>query len=130
MKNKALTILFIVIGSVAILLSIRCFVRYTGQYSDYITYGGEAYTGIQNAGAETANNVKATNEILSFGFGSVLLVIGATMLGVGIISYQNLSSPTPNSGSKVDQASDNDATEKAISPDQGQAETSESDNLS
>ena len=92
MKNKSIKILLIVIGAVSIALSIRCFAKYTGQYSEYVTYGGDAYTGIQNAAAETANNVKEMNKIISFGFGSVLLVIGASMLGIGIISYRDTTS--------------------------------------
>ena len=47
-------------------------------------YGGDAFTGIQNAGAQTSENVMELAKIVQFGFGSVLLVAGLGFLGVGL----------------------------------------------
>lgn len=63
----------------SIVLSIICFNMYTGNGENNHTYGGDAYTGIQNAAAQTANNVRDLAEIVSFGFGSVLLVAGISL---------------------------------------------------
>jgi len=40
------------------------------------TYGGDAYTGIQNAAAKTGNNVSGLAELVQFGFFALLLVFG------------------------------------------------------
>ena len=54
-------------------------------------YGGDAYTGIQNAAATTSKNVKELAGIVQFGFGSILLVMGLGLVGLG------LTTPTGNS---------------------------------
>ena len=64
-----------VIGIVAIGLSIKCYTIDEMDYESRSMYGGDAYTGIQNAAAATSKNVKELAEIVQFGFGSVLLVI-------------------------------------------------------
>ena len=48
------------------------------------SYGGDAFTGIQNAGAQTSENVKNLAKIVQFGFGSVLLIAGFGFLGIGL----------------------------------------------
>lgn len=48
----------------------------TGHNESSSIYGGDAYTGIQNAAAQTANNVHELAEIVKFGAGSLLLVVG------------------------------------------------------
>lgn len=48
----------------------------TGSYETSLSYGGDAYTGIQNAAAQSANNMLYASEIMRFGFGSLLLVLG------------------------------------------------------
>lgn len=72
--------LFDIFGVVAGLLSVILgFVAYgydTGSWEGGFTYGGDAYTGIQNAAAQTANNVQDLTELVCFGVGSVLLVAG------------------------------------------------------
>lgn len=73
---------FAILGVVAIVLGIMCFTKDTGDYESNRSYGGDAYTGIQNAAAETARNIKDLAIICSFGFGSVLCVTGGTLLAV------------------------------------------------
>lgn len=79
-------ICLIVIGALSVIFSIVCFAADTGAFERQSAYGGDAYTGIQNAGAITANNVKCVAQICSIGFGGVFLLAGLTLLAVGIAS--------------------------------------------
>ncbi len=63
----------------------------TGEHTSYSYYGGDAYTGIQQAAADTARNVKALAEIVLSGFrsvgggnsaGYILLVMGFGLIAV------------------------------------------------
>ena len=76
---------FIVIGIIAIGLAIGCYSIDDLHYESINIYGGDAFTGIQNAAAVTSRNVKELASIVQFGFGSVLLVMGLTLVGVGLI---------------------------------------------
>lgn len=73
-----------IIGIIAIGLSIKCYTIEELDYEPRCSYGGDAYTGIQNAAAHTSKNVKEVAAIIQFGFGSVLLVMGLTLLGFGL----------------------------------------------
>ncbi len=86
MVNKIRTIIFIVIGIISIGLSIRCYSYKAMEFTEKSMYGGDAFTGIQNAGAQTSENVSGLACIVQFGFGSVLLVAGLGFLGVGLTS--------------------------------------------
>ena len=70
----------IAIGILSIILAIVCFVLNTGDTEINYTYGGDAYTGIQNAAAQTARNVKALASITKVGFGSILLISGCFLI--------------------------------------------------
>ena len=76
---------FIVIGIIAIGLAIGCYSIDDLHYEAINIYGGDAFTGIQNAAAVTSRNVKELAAIVQFGFGSVLFVMGLTLVGVGVI---------------------------------------------
>lgn len=82
---KAEAIIYIVIGSLSLILSLICFASDTGTFESLSSYGGDAYTGIQNAGALTANNVRCVARICAFGFGSILLLAGALILSKGVL---------------------------------------------
>lgn len=93
--KKVLAICLIVIGVVAIALGVVSFLKTSeNNYASYArkeTYGGDAYTGIQNAAATTANNVQALNYNLEsmhnsimFGFGSILVVAGLALSAAGV----------------------------------------------
>lgn len=76
MKEKYFSIAGIVVGVISVILS---FIVKGQDYSHYeysSTYGGDAYTGIQNAAASTANNVGYLTDAVTFGFFAVLLVFG------------------------------------------------------
>lgn len=77
-------VLLIVAGIASIGMSVVCFNKDTGTYVGWQFYGGDAYTGIQHASADTGQNVKDLAEICRFGFGSVLLVGGIALVASGI----------------------------------------------
>ena len=74
--KKVCSVFGILSSLASIVLSIITFSQYTGSYELSKEYGGDAYTGIQNAAAQTANNAHYVAEILAFSLGSLLLVIG------------------------------------------------------
>lgn len=76
--------LLIIMGAVSISLGTICLEKETGDRESFSFYGGDAFTGIQQAGAQSANNVRDLAEITRFGFGSVLLV-GGFVLIIGAI---------------------------------------------
>lgn len=84
------TALLCVVGAVSIILGIIMFTKDDGAWERSETYGGDAYTGIQNAAAQTANNVQALARIARFGFGSVLTVGGAAMVVCGIPTKEKM----------------------------------------
>lgn len=98
MEKKLRSIVLIIVGVIAIGLSIKCYTIKDLDYELKSTYGGDAYTGIQNAAASTSNNVKELASIVQFGFGSVLLVMGITLVGIGLTTpmgaKQVISEPT------------------------------------
>lgn len=81
---KLRSILFGAAGVVSIALAIACFTFEIGAYEPTETYGGDAYTGIQNTGAATANNVHVLSEITKLGFGSILLIGGIALIAAAI----------------------------------------------
>ncbi len=88
-KNKGfLKLIACIIGIVSGLLStVLGLITYgmsTGSYESSLSYGGDAYTGIQNAAAQGANNMLYASEILRFGFGSLLLVLGLFIIALFI----------------------------------------------
>lgn len=86
MARNIRTVILIIIGVISIGLSIRCFSFKELSSEPKSMYGGDAFTGIQNAGAQTSENVMELAKIVQFGFGSVLLVAGLGFLGVGLTS--------------------------------------------
>ena len=92
MKKKS--VLLIIIGILAIALSIVSFCMDAGYDISYQQYGGDAYTGMQNATARTANNVDYLCKVVKFGFGSILLVSGLTLIvaGIGAVTKDDLKS--------------------------------------
>ena len=79
-------LLLCAIGIISIVLSIKCFSINDLDYESKSAYGGDAYTGIQNAAAITSKNVKDLASIIQFGFGSLLMVNGLTLLAFGLTS--------------------------------------------
>ena len=84
MKSYIKIISFIATGVLSIILAICCFSKESLGWESKTTYGGDAYTGIQNAAAQTSRNVSKLADTVCFGFGSILLVTGLTLVGIGI----------------------------------------------
>ena len=84
MNRKRLKVTFIVAGILSIILALVVFTFDAGLYVNPQAYGGDAYTGIQNAGASTAYNVVQLSKIAKTGFASLLLVGGVLFIGIGV----------------------------------------------
>lgn len=91
MTKNLRTILLLLIGIISIGLSIKCFTFDSLSYESKSMYGGDAFTGIQNAAAVTSKNVSQLASITQFGFGSILFVGGLTLLAFGLTSPLNKS---------------------------------------
>lgn len=85
MKNGiAVALLFV--GLISVILGIVCFSMENGAKELNSYYGGDAYTGIQQAAAQGARNGYYGNNILCLGFGSVLMVAGMVIMLLAINS--------------------------------------------
>lgn len=83
--NKTLrTILLCFIGASSIALGIYCFSFNTGEFIMDNIYGGDAFTGMQNASATAARNLLSMSRIIQFGLSSLLIVGGALIVVLGI----------------------------------------------
>lgn len=84
MANKTRSIFFTIVGALSIILSIVCFTKEISSGALHSYYGGDAYTGIQNAAADTSKNVVELSKIAKTGFGSILLIAGLAFVGFGL----------------------------------------------
>ena len=79
--NKTLLKIFgIILGIIAIIMAFIILDQNIGYYEGSSSYGGDAYTGIQNAAAQTANNVMYVGEMIQLALGFQMLITGLTML--------------------------------------------------
>ncbi len=78
-NSKIIPLIGILSGVVSVILGIVTMLKDTGVYVSSKSYGGDAYTGIQNAAADTAYNVRALTEAMNFGVGSLLIVLGVAI---------------------------------------------------
>lgn len=85
--KKILAIAFVVIGLLSAILGLSAYGLDTGYYESSSAYGGDAYTGIQNAAAQTANNVRYVTEAVASVGGSILLVTGLVLILVGVKAF-------------------------------------------
>lgn len=82
-KTKPAMILYILGVLDGLFSVIMGFVTYgmsDGSWESNITYGGDAYTGIQNAAAQSANNVLYLSDIVQLALGSLLIVAGIALI--------------------------------------------------
>lgn len=77
-------IFYCIVGVVSLALSVMCFCSEKGDEVFRHYYGGDAYSGIQNASADAGTNVYCLTKIVAKGFGSVLLVGGLALLATGL----------------------------------------------
>lgn len=80
MIKKGTFSVFLMIGILSVILAIMAFGMDSSAYVNWKTYGGDAYTGIQNAAAATANNISDLIDVISFCGGSILLVGGLAII--------------------------------------------------
>lgn len=135
MKQIIRAILLVVVGIVAIVLSCKCFDKGEYRHTSLATYGGDAYTGIQNAGARAANNTKELGELVQFGFGSVLMVMGLTLIAFGVTIPIELNKDDENINNLVEKIKNvfdksNEEINDKIASDEIESETNDSDNAS
>lgn len=72
-------------GILSVIFSFVMFGQYNGYYTSSLSYGGDAYTGIQNAAARTANQVMHLGEIAKLGLGFLLMVLGLMAIGYFLV---------------------------------------------
>lgn len=84
MKKKRLRVFCILLSLLAFLFAILVFDLDPGSYESNHSYGGDAYTGIQNAAAQAANNVQDVGRLLRTALGYGFLLQGAILLSVAI----------------------------------------------
>lgn len=78
------SLIFVVAALCSFYFSHKCFDERAGSYVSEKTYGGDAYTGIQNAAAIAAKNAADVAEIVQKGFGYIFIVSGIILLGVAV----------------------------------------------
>ncbi len=67
-------------GVLSIIMGVVINFKDCGDYVVSNSYGGDAYTGIQNAAADTAMNILASNRILTDGFSFICVSIGLAVV--------------------------------------------------
>lgn len=78
------SIAFIIIAIIAFNFASRIDDMGNGDYVSSSRYGGDAYTGMQNASAETGCNVYKGNQIMQKGFKYIFILTGWVFLVVGL----------------------------------------------
>ena len=82
-QNIIRSLILIAIGIYAFTLAKECSLFDELIYATRESYGGDAYTGIQNAAARTSRNVSELAEIVKFGFSSLLRILALILIGIG-----------------------------------------------
>ncbi len=79
-RLKLMKVFGILLGIAAIAMSVVVFSGSVGYFESFHQYGGDAYTGIQNAAAQTANNVLYLGQTVQMALGFFLLLQGLVLL--------------------------------------------------
>lgn len=84
-SKKILAIMLFVIAAVSIVFAILCFSEHGySSWCSYESYGGDAYTGIQNAAADTANNISDLQYDLVYISGYAFILVGLVFALLGV----------------------------------------------
>lgn len=70
----------IISGVISFILGVCTATKYIGGSESYSKYGGDAYTGIQNAAAGTSNNVLLLSNVIRYAMASLLIVFGLALI--------------------------------------------------
>lgn len=81
---KVKTIAMLAVGVVSLAFSYQCSKFETGSFERSAAYGGDAYTGIQNASAQTATNVRYLNDMVKDGLTYAFLIVGLGFIACAI----------------------------------------------
>lgn len=74
------SILFALVGIVCLGTGIQMYNSDVGRMASYQEYGGDAYTGIQNAEVQTGGLVRIQSDILAKGLGYIMIYGGLTLI--------------------------------------------------
>ena len=78
-------------GILSVIFGVVTLTQDTGHWETNASYSGAAYTGIQNAAAQTANNVQDLAEIMAMGMGFLLIALGFISIFYFITKMKNSS---------------------------------------
>lgn len=77
---KLMKTLALILGIVSLVLCVVVFSGSVGYRESFLQYGGDAYTGMQNASAQTANNVMYLGQTIRMALAFFLAVQGLGMI--------------------------------------------------
>lgn len=94
--KKTISVIGILAGVLSVIFSFVTFGMSVGYSESSKMYGGDAYTGIQQASAQSANNIKQLAEIAKLGMGAILLIGGLALILYFAMKYcEDLNTTTP-----------------------------------
>lgn len=131
MVKQIRTLLLCGIGVISIILSIICFSfdrldsESRSMFGDDDWYRDDDYTSIQNAAATTSKNVSELASIVQFGFGSLLLINGLTLLAFGLTAPIEKKVKEINGGDATAIKSDSETTANKSEVNQNKEESIE-----
>ena len=82
MDRKKIKTILLGLGILSFVFAFMIFVANVGYNESDEYYGGDAYTGIQQAAAQTANNVVDLAELLQCGLACILVIHGGVLTGI------------------------------------------------
>ena len=127
--KKAASILGMISSVISFLLGIYCYDGfYGGDCVDFKTYGGDAYTDIQNATASAANNISVLSYTIQDMFSFLLIIIGLLAFSYFLLQLANTSKPkkksvTPSAVTLSNASSDNGPRYYGSGPGDSNAES-------
>lgn len=95
------SIAFIVIAIIAFTFANKIDDMGNGDYVSSSRYGGDAYTGIQNAAAETGCNVYKGTQIVQKGFKYTFILAGLGFLAIGLTPILPTGNSVPKESAEI-----------------------------
>lgn len=92
-------VILIVIGIVALVISSN--ISIPGSTESKESYGGDAYTGIQNAAAQTATNVYQVGNGIEELYNQIMMFTGIAFIGIGILPFVKIYTSIEEKENKV-----------------------------
>ena len=124
MSKAIISALIIIFGIIVFILGLSETFDFYGYYTYYETYGGDAYTGIQHAAADTSKNLNNIGYLLEdflnllFVCGGVLIILfGSYLLASNVTKIEKPKSQSVDASNKTleqnfaVQTSNNDVTQ-------------------